>query len=236
MGYSRKRLLRYVLWFSALSLVPFVYIEMSTPVNYVFKHSNISGACVIPVLNPFDPSVMQYMSEPQPLICDPTPFVIHVDSNGLLQFDTSALKQLEFQESDLQCSYKIVRRHNDDHTLTIDDPVPFKPPFSINADIFYVKCVNKGGKTVQDSLLTNVAKDNVQRTVPVEADSPEQLSVILFGVDSVSRSAALRKLPNTVRYLRKELGAYDFKGHMKVLNKVSHGLFSICIISISPFS
>lgn len=216
MGASRRRTLRCVLWFSLLSLIPFLYIEITQPVRYVFRHSNVSGSCIIPELNPYDPSVMQYMWQPQPLVCDNSPVLIYVDDNGVLQYNDSALKQMDIGKVDLRCNYRIILRNSDDVTISFGDPVSFTPPHQLEADFIHLLCTNKRGKSVLDRLVTNVAKDHVKRTVPVEADSPKQLSVILFGIDSVSRSAAIRKLPKTVRYLTEELKSYDFKGYMKV--------------------
>jgi hypothetical protein len=47
-------------------------------------------------------------------------------------------------------------------------------------------------------------------------ETDEQLSIIFLGIDSASRSHALRKLPKSYKYLTEQLNAYDFKGYMKV--------------------
>lgn len=222
MSNSRRRMLQCIFSFSVLSLVPFLYIEVTRPVRYLLKHTDVSSSCIIPNLDPFDPSVMQFMWKPQSLVCDSLePTLVYVDNKGLLQFNASALQFHSVKRSDLRCEYAIIRRNSDDVTVSVDQPVSFTPPYSVTADYFRVICKTILGKNVFDTILTNIAKDSVSRTVSVEDDSPEQLSVILFGIDSVSRSASLRKLPNTVRYLKEELQSYEFKGFMKVKLKTN---------------
>lgn len=212
----RSRRLRYCLFLTVVSLLPFLYVEVAHPVRYIFRHSNTSSSCVIPVLDPYDPSIMKYMWDPQPLVCDSTPRVIYADESGVLQFNASALHILKIKQSDLRCYHKILRRNSDDVTIKFDNPVSFTPPYAMKADFFHVLCKTSSGTTVMDMLLTNVAEDNVNRTKSIEKESEKHLSVILFGIDSTSRSTAIRKLPNMVRYLTKELRSYDFKGYMKV--------------------
>jgi hypothetical protein len=45
----------------------------------------------------------------------------------------------------------------------------------------------------------------------VEIESKDDLSIYMFGFDSLSRLIAERKMPLTMNYLRKELGAYVLK-------------------------
>ncbi|WAR15487.1 hypothetical protein MAR_005592, partial [Mya arenaria] len=68
---------------------------------------------------------------------------------------------------------------------------------------------------IYENLFSNISPTSVHRDFPVEEESPQHLSVILFGIDSASRSSAIRRLPKTMDLLR-DMRAYDFKGHTKV--------------------
>ncbi|XP_045203694.2 uncharacterized protein LOC123556784 isoform X2 [Mercenaria mercenaria] len=71
-------------------------------------------------------------------------------------------------------------------------------------------------KEKENRLMSGVNAASVKRTLDVKDESPDQLSVLMFGLDSVSRSAAIRKMPKTLQYLTQDLSTYDFKGYMKV--------------------
>lgn len=199
---------------SVLIIVPFIYFEVTFPVRYMFKNVNVSIACVIPQLDPFDPSILQFVWKPKPLVCDTSLSIIFVNDAGYVQFNQSALDILKKNESSIRCSYKTIQRNTDDKTVNFSRSTPFQPSpqFYIDSDFFNVECKDK--ETTQ--LVFNKILTSARKVKGIETDSKEQLSVLLFGIDSVSRSAAIRTLPNTFRYLTEELHSYDFKGYMKV--------------------
>ena len=200
-----------------VTLTPYLYIQLTFPVRYIFKHSNTSTACVIPNPDPFDPSILKFLWHPNPLVCDASQLdVIYVDENGLLQFNQSALNMLNLDHSKIHCKYRILDRHLDDDHVIFSDPVHFDSPVHVDSDFLKVTCLGKKKTLIFERILTNIRK-TVNRAGPEVLDeSPDQLSVIVFGIDSVSRSAAIRKLPKTFRYLTEDLQSYDFKGYMKV--------------------
>ncbi|WAR00273.1 hypothetical protein MAR_024645 [Mya arenaria] len=209
------RVIKVLLWLIAIVMVPYLYIEITFTVRYLFRHANTSSSCIIPSLNPYDPSIMKYVWDPKPLTCDTSTNILTVDNHGLVIFNKSALALLKLSMNQVSCTYSILRRQNDDVSVKFDEPITLSPPTRVNADFFYTEC-SIDGKLIFDKILTNVAKESVHRTTPLLEESAHHLSVVMFGVDSVSRSASIRKLPKTNRYLREELGSYDFKGYMKV--------------------
>ena len=193
-----------------------MYLQLTFPVHYIFKNSNIHSACVIPQLNPYDPSIMKFVWDPDPLICDSVPSLMFVDKSGLIQFNMSSISYYGGDVSKLECEYRICSRHNGDDHVTFSEAVLFKPPTYIASDFFSVTCKTYVGNIVYERLLTNVALNSTNSSKTVKPESENQLSVMLFGLDSVSRSCAIRKLPKTFKYLTENLDAYDFEGHMKV--------------------
>ena len=193
-----------------------MYFQLTFPVRYLFKHNDIHGACVIPQLDPYDPSIMKFVWDPEPLFCEHAPPLMFVDASGLLQFNSSSISYYGVDIPKLNCEYRICSRHIDDDHVTFSSAVPFTPPVYVASDFFTVTCRDVHGNTVYERMLTNVALNTTQSKKTVLQESKNHLSVVLFGLDSVSRSCAIRKLPKTFKYLTETLGAYDFKGHMKV--------------------
>lgn len=157
---------------------------------------------------------MQFVWDPKPLICVGPPPVVYVDYEGMIRFNSTTLQQLHLSPSEVTCKYEILSRYIDDDHVILSNMTPFTPPHYVSADFFNVVCQKSAtGDVLMEKLLTGIRKV-VGSTFGRE--SPEQLSVLMFGLDSVSRSAAVRKMPKTFRYLTKDLQSYDFKGYMKV--------------------
>lgn len=207
---------RLLIWLFCLLLVPYLYIQLTFPVHYVFKHSNINGACIIPRLNPFDPSILKFVWDPEPLVCDSTPSILYSNTSGYVNFNQSALKHLKLSESSIHCQYRTLKRSNDDRTVTFTDYADFTPPLPMESDFIHVICRGTKEGLLFDKLISGISVTSVKRKMDVKEESPEQLSVLMFGLDSVSRSAAVRKMPKTFQYLTKDLNSYDLKGYMKV--------------------
>ena len=205
-----------VTWISLLLFIPFMYFQLTFPVRYLFKHKNIHRACIIPKLDPYDSSIMKFVWDPEPLLCDKVPSLMFVDAGGLLQLNSSSIPYYDVDISKLKCEYRICSRHIDDDHVTFSSAVPFTPPVYIGSDFFSVACMDSHGNPVYERLLTNIALNTTQSKKSVLQESDNHLSVIMFGLDSVSRSCTIRKLPKTFKFLTETLGAYDFKGHMKV--------------------
>ncbi|KAH3841039.1 hypothetical protein DPMN_114498 [Dreissena polymorpha] len=203
-------------WRLLFFVVPFLYLLLTFPYRYHFKHSNVTSACVIPNLNPFDPSIMKFVWDPVPIVCDTSPVVLYSDESGVVRYNASALTIMNIDLKQIDCEYRILRRNTDDKSVYFEPPVSIKPPHKVNSDFFHLTCTDLRGNAIFDKLMTSVAKQLTKRSVPVQGESADQLSVFMFGLDSVSRSTSIRKLPRTIRFLTEELRAYDFKGYMKV--------------------
>ncbi|WAR25805.1 hypothetical protein MAR_011509 [Mya arenaria] len=95
-------------------------------------------------------------------------------------------------------------------TIRHGSPVKISPPTNLS-------CVGITKTQVFEKLFSVINKGNpIVKRGRVHVSSPSKLSVVMLGIDSVSRSAAIRKLPKTLKYLREELHSYDFRGLMKV--------------------
>jgi hypothetical protein len=110
-----------------------------------------------------------------------------------------------------------IHRIDGDQEIKQDDEIPFVPPIFINNRVFRVLCRNTDSETVYDFIHFNVmTNDSNTRLKNIGYETDDKLSVLFFGLDSASRSHALRKLPKSYKYMKETLGAFDFRGYMKV--------------------
>lgn len=184
------------------------------PVRFIFLHHNIHSPCLLPDINPFDKSVMQYIWHPKPIECDPTPSLVFIDSKGVLQMNSSI--SYKFNHASLECSYRIVKRISD-NDVTFEPEVKLEHPVYIPADSVNVKCFSKR-TLVYDGVLFNVDFKNIMKNKKFEkvSDENEMLNVLIFGMDSVSRLAAERKLTKTMHFIKNTLNGYVFKGYTSI--------------------
>jgi hypothetical protein len=102
-----------------------------------------------------------------------------------------------------------------------------------------VECFDRQNKRVYNNLHFNIDTKPIVKSRKLVNESSERLSVYAFGLDSVSRLIAERKLPKTLKYLRQSLGAYVFTGHTRLgdssfpnLNPLLTGIISDYTIPI----
>lgn len=201
---------RYIRILIAVVVLYILINSLFQPVEFIFIQQHVNTTCILPDLNPFDKSVMKYVYHPKPIECDPTPSLVYIDAEGMLQFNTTITDKLD----QLDCSYRIVKR-NGENDVTILSQTPFIHPVYIPSDCINVKCMVKR-ETVQDIILYNIDYKSVMEKKKIQRESNEQLNLFMFGFDSVSRLAAERKLPKTMNYIRNKLKGHTFKGYTMI--------------------
>lgn len=177
--------------------------------SITYKLDGYSGACVLPVLDPFDPAMMRDYKDLTPFKCEGPPPLVYFDRDGLLKFNETFVQTsgLKLEEITCQCQ-ELIRVDNDDWA-DFDEPFKCHIPFSYNKDFLKVTCHNKH-EQIYDHFLFKTHKKR-----RFGATDKDRYSVLLFGIDTVSRSSSIRHLKKTVKYLKNDLGAFDFKGYMK---------------------
>ena len=177
----------------------------------------VDRVCAIPELDPWDKSVLKYMETSSSKIECPKAYnILFVNDTGFLVYNKTALKYYSLSERLITCKYQIVKRTLGDKEVKLEPEAIFNPPVFINGNIFRVSC-KKNKRLVYDFLHFNpywVEDQTREKEIGLEDD--DHYSVLLIGIDSVSRSHALRNLQKSYKYLKETLGAYDFKGYMKV--------------------
>ena len=169
--------------------------------------------CAIPKVDPHDPELMQFDWHPDSLICASWIDLVYIDSQGYLQMNNTAISISKFKN--VVCKYRIIRRVND-FKITLEDEEILSSPVFIQADFVHVYCNDTDNKEVYSKIHINVDFKSVQKARNLTTESESNLSVLIFGVDSLSRISAEKRLVTTMKFLKSLPGTFIFEGYTKV--------------------
>ncbi|TKR69410.1 hypothetical protein L596_021575 [Steinernema carpocapsae] len=194
--------------FIAVRTVPLELIHYQ---NLLKEFSTKDNTCNVPRLDPWDPSILKYYSEPGPLKCkEVQPEVVRLE-NGVLKIS-------EDYKFSATCQYRSFRHYSgvSDSDLFYGNWTEIDPKAGrkVEKDEFMeVECTRKG------LIPVTFYKYHFHQIVPVkksiEASSVDHPSVLMFGLDGLSHSNMIRQLPLTHTLMQK-MGFVDFNGHVKV--------------------
>lgn len=173
-----------------------------------YSHKNIWAKCMIPQTDPFDPDIMKFYWKPDPIVCSKDTDLVYFDYN-----ETLHINKTKTGREKILCNYQFINRRKDDKTLELGPEVWFNTSVVVKTDFVYVKCF-KNNKLIYNRLHLQVYRKD--KTLRVKKKPGKAYNIIMFGLDSVSRLAAIRELPNTLKYLENTLNGYVLKGYTKV--------------------
>lgn len=232
------------------SIICYIYslIRVNHTKNH-FDNDNVSIACHIPKLDPFDPSILPLVSHPpKPLDCQKNINVLPILFNSSVDPYPHLLPVVTVQvfkvHNITRCFYQNIKiilpesPNSPQKTLdTTNFPVSLDKPTKIPEDhqfivvtcarIEHIKPKNEG----EVSYLFEVNKvadmhafvhDMPHENDNDNVDKHEKLNVIILGLDSVSRMDFLRNMPKTHRYLMDKLNAVEMKGYNKIGGMLLH--------------
>ncbi|XP_060084604.1 uncharacterized protein LOC132563864 [Ylistrum balloti] len=214
-----------ILTFTIL-LVMYMTSKYTVTPRFTFTNENVDVKCIIPDLNPFDRSIKKFEWHPNKIKCDDNPTLVFVSDDGLLQYNDTALQLNNLVG--LACTYSVVSRQkgNDDY-VDFGPEVILKEPTRVIGDYFRVKCQDSDSRNIYDVMHYQIDSKTVQETRHIQREMDDKFSILILGVDAVSRSAAIRKLPKTISYLRNEMKSFEFKGYMKVADNTFPNVVSM---------
>ncbi|EFP07084.1 hypothetical protein CRE_12874 [Caenorhabditis remanei] len=200
----------------------FIYLQK-------LQENQQNSECVIPEVDPWDPSILSYFSKPSPLVCSPVQEkVVKSFKNGVITFDADIIKNAK--------CYKVVVSHDENVTdLDVkydpEIPIDLSKSFSIEIpeEFFQISCES------ENMLHTEIFKYNYAQVIPkktnlknktIENSSLDFPSVIMIGLDSMSRSNFIRQMPKTYKYMQ-DSGFIDMKGHMKIHDNTYGNILAI---------
>lgn len=204
-----KRVLVALFLLTIITNLSFRVVSFGDYYRISISNDDFHRPCVLPILNPFDPAMLRWSKKLEPLKCDAGRDIVFIDDDNRLQFNNSLLQTLKLSVEQVICKCRDVIRIDNDDWTKFSDPFPCKPPYDHKADFFRITCVAKSN-TLFDRVMFKM-----HRKQTYGATTNNFYNVLMFGIDTVSRSSSVRNLKKTVKYLKDELGAFDFRGHMK---------------------
>lgn len=158
-----------------------------------------SRGCRIPELDPFHPSIMQYIRKTNSPSCSGTTY--GTLWNGTLKFTDSNV---------VSATYRPIRRDGDfKYSL---GPSVSVGTNKITDEMIEVDFKLTDGRVVKDFLLQVIPhKHLLEREATKKTGIP--LNILTLGIDSLSYGNTRRKLPKLYEFLKNDLGAYFFNGH-----------------------
>ncbi|XP_011505849.1 PREDICTED: uncharacterized protein LOC105368525 isoform X2 [Ceratosolen solmsi marchali] len=196
--------------------------------------------CHIPDLSPFEPLVMRYIDKAKPIVCEHGVHLPLVSSNNSAIFINSEARNHYYNESEsIDCCWRNFWRsdHKDNEITISKDCHFFKEATFVNEEFIRVECQRKNESIYRDYFAFVPRKLYVEehcrerlRTLRsnsvLPTPSPERLSVLVVGMDSVSRLNFHRSMPRTLRLLR-DMGAVEMLGYNKVADNTYPNLVPV---------
>ena len=200
------------------------------------QESNTSEICNIREIDPFDSSIEKYLERHSPLDCsDQVPNVVRFHDNKIIIDLTKVKEALRKTKSKGQlgfCQYKVLRRSlNDREADVIATSARFNSTIEVkkSEEDIRVECYDTEDKVISRSYFSIVRvdprkqgnhdalyKSHVKRSSPSET-----LSILMLGLDALSKQHFARAMPNTRDYLVRELGGLEMNKH----NKLAYSTF-----------
>ncbi|GLV32565.1 uncharacterized protein CBL_00725 [Carabus blaptoides fortunei] len=193
--------------------------------------------CRIPDVDPYDKDVRQFIHTVPHISCSKQQLLTYVekfDGYSTLHVDKHMVSS--YSKQGVQCCYSnITRGHNDkkpDDAISISKCQDFKNSVNISENYIIVKCVTKNRKkevykNAHSSInVTPKIKERVQENYINSNNDTKMLSVLMVGIDSISRLNSLRTMPRTLEYLN-DNGWVELKGYNKIADNTYPNLMAV---------
>jgi len=188
--------------------------------------------CKILETDPCDESILPFIKEYEAINCTDKPLLTSVVRSGdhhTLVLHAQNLKYyLEGNKTvfddGINCCYSIIRRSgSNDDDLIVGECLHFHKnvSFSDDEEFVYVKCYTEGEESEElyQNMHAFVGKSETAR-MKIRNENLKKdklLSVIIIGIDCMSRPNIIRSMPNTYRALSKDW--VEYKGYNKIGEK-----------------
>ncbi|ELT92777.1 hypothetical protein CAPTEDRAFT_140198 [Capitella teleta] len=163
--------------------------------------------CVLPELQLWHPDIKPFFMNPSPLECSSVEENWIYTTNGSYHISEAALQK----HRDVLCEYTPLHRGKDDFevkrgTSKKGSAVKVK----LETDMFLARCVGSDGGTYSNVHSSIAYKEELHKK---PHRKPQQMNVLMFGLDSTSRLTWIRNLPRTHDYVTSQLGAVVMEGY-----------------------
>ncbi|XP_013396378.2 uncharacterized protein LOC106163367 [Lingula anatina] len=171
-------------------------------------------------LDPFHPSALPYIPHFPPLKCRRQASVAEskVDGDGYL---TLIIKNYSKVTDNIHCYYQYIRHptkpYKEDEAFVLSKRIDLSPAnrVKLQEDFVYVFCINETGYKVYENFHLHMVKKEeelISKKYSEITGNQPRLNVLIVINDGVSMSGAVRYLPKTIEYLKKEMNGTIFPG------------------------
>lgn len=168
--------------------------------------------CRVPKLDPWDPSIEQWIKHPGPVQCSQVqPYMTFMDDEGFLQLNETEVANMRSENLQFNCSYWTFDRNtgSDDESIWYDAEMLLVNRTQLSKDNVEVVCKYENGTEFYWNVYAYpVKREDLTFAKPTE----DQLNVLFFIVDSVSNSAFQRNLPMSYNYSKNAMAVTFFNG------------------------
>uniref|UniRef100_A0A1B6C907 Uncharacterized protein n=1 Tax=Clastoptera arizonana TaxID=38151 RepID=A0A1B6C907_9HEMI len=194
-------------------------------------------SCRIPDIDPYHESIKSFLKTQAPYDCSQYPPLTVLKEN-VLSVVPEAVKHYSSTKT-LKCCYHVIYRNDSDHLpfdkkpddlykLTRCKAFDKTRKLDDNEQFILVKCSSNKTSTKHKEVYKNMhARVSLTPAVLEKLKANEErLSVLMVGIDSISRMNLIRTMPKTVKYLD-EGGWLDLKGYNKMDDNTFPNLMAI---------
>ncbi|XP_075545463.1 uncharacterized protein LOC142579300 [Dermacentor variabilis] len=184
-----------------------------------------TAQCKIPNLDPFDASIVGFVNKLPPVDCSSDFPNITFAKDKRIYMNAAILPRVLRQHTleKFRCCYRpffrSLKPQSDDDIVFQVECIPLQDGAKVPYEFVKVECYNGDALFYVNYHAFVYPKKSYQRRFK-ELYEPEhpgyQYSVLIIGVDGVSRLNAHRQFPETLRYLKQRMSAVEMFGYTKV--------------------
>ncbi|XP_015929497.2 uncharacterized protein [Parasteatoda tepidariorum] len=177
--------------------------------------------CKIPKMDRWDPSILHLIELHPPYVCSDHPSFLTPEPNGIIHLNISILeKYYNATPNDMKCWYQGISRKYEEpdifreHAFATSKVFKLEFETPIEYDHAVVKCFFSNYTHEQYFPLPRIKKEVEEKRMKAKHAKP--LSVLLLGIDSISKLNFLRHFRRTKAFMKANMNVYDMKGYAKV--------------------
>ncbi|XP_076625546.1 uncharacterized protein LOC143343961 isoform X1 [Colletes latitarsis] len=188
--------------------------------------------CRIPAMDPFDPAIKQFIQKEEPIVCKNGDYLPLVDSNDTAVFvNPEAIHHFYNNSKEINCCWRPFWRlkNNDNVVAFSNNCYNFENSATIKTEFVKIECSRDNEVIYKDyhaflpRFRSVEQKYEKTRTAGSKSD---HLSLLIVGLDSVSRLNFHRMMPRTVQALQ-DLEAVEMLGYTKVADNTYPNLVPV---------
>ena len=188
--------------------------------------------CMIPNLDPMDPSIRSYVKKRGPIKCKSKQQQLTFVDGEWLRINRTAL-EIHYGRNSTTCEIHAIRRKSD-NSVNYESVANFTEDIRVRTPFVRVTCFGLTRKKIYryyHAFVLDMEKVEKRCNAFVEKISTggqgsRHYSILVFGTDSMSRSNMIRQMPKTRSYLLKELSAIELQGYNKVADNTLPNLIA----------